>query len=75
MSRSTPEFTAATGAVWSSETPRSIRNVQSLLFVFGLLLGIGGAVLAGAGVMVAVGRVLLWLNVLVAAAGENRPPP
>jgi hypothetical protein len=49
--------------------------MQSLLFVFGLLLGIGGAALAGAGVMVAVGRVLLWLNVLMAAAGENRPPP
>jgi hypothetical protein len=47
----------------------------SLLFVFGLLLGIGGAALAAAGVVVAVGNVLAWLNVFFATLVENDAPP
>ena len=37
-------------------------TMRSLLFLFGLLVGIGGAVMALSGVVIAVVTALAWLN-------------
>jgi hypothetical protein len=45
----------------------------SLLFVLGLLVGIGGALIAAAGVGIAVVTVVAWLNSLIVGARINGP--
>jgi hypothetical protein len=46
----------------------------SLLFAFGLLVGIASAAMALAGVVIAVVSTVAWLNSLIAGARVNTPP-
>ena len=46
----------------------------SMLFFLGVIVGIGGAVIAVAGVVFAIGTTVGWLNSLIAGARIDGPP-